>query len=116
MAKPIGPKNPIFEQKFIEELQSMFSLYADPRQRRAEMRNLLLTASTLGLDQKYEFVYRVITEIDEPNHSNALDFEGFLTELTNKIVHIFLINRETPSLNKEDKLILYYSIDMERDN
>jgi len=28
------------------------------------MRDLLLTASTLGLDQKYELVYRAITEID----------------------------------------------------
>ena len=32
--KPIGAKNPIFEQRFIEELHSMFSLFADPRQRR----------------------------------------------------------------------------------
>lgn len=35
MSKPIGAKNPIFEEKFIVELHSMFSLYADPRQRRA---------------------------------------------------------------------------------
>ena len=91
MAKPIGAKNPIFDQKFIVELHSMFSLYADPRQRRAEMRDLLLTASTLGLDKKYELVYRAITEIDEANHSNALDFEGFITELTKKIVIIFLL-------------------------
>ncbi len=35
MTKPIGNKNPIFEEKFINELHSMFSLYADPRQRRA---------------------------------------------------------------------------------
>jgi hypothetical protein len=35
MSKPIGAKNPIFEERFIVELHSMFSLYADPRQRRA---------------------------------------------------------------------------------
>ena len=61
MAKPIGAKNPIFDAKFIEELHSMFSLYADPRQRRTEMRDLLLTAASLGLDKKYELVYRAIT-------------------------------------------------------
>jgi hypothetical protein len=42
----------------------MFSLYADPRQRRTELRDLLLTASTLGLDKKYELVYKAIHEID----------------------------------------------------
>jgi hypothetical protein len=44
MAKPLGNKNPIFEQRFIAELHSLFSLYADPRQRRAEMRDILMTA------------------------------------------------------------------------
>lgn len=43
------------------------------------MRDILLTAATLGLDAKYELVYRAITEIDEANHGNALDFEGFLS-------------------------------------
>jgi len=31
----------------------MFSLYADPRQRRVELRDILMTAGTLGLEQKY---------------------------------------------------------------
>lgn len=35
MAKPIGAKNPVFDPKLIQELHSLFSLYADPRQRRA---------------------------------------------------------------------------------
>jgi hypothetical protein len=61
MTKPIGNKNPIFDQRLIEELHSMFSLYSDPRQRRVEMRDILLTAATLGLEQKHEFVYRAIT-------------------------------------------------------
>ena len=91
MTKPIGNKNPIFDQGLIEELHSMFSLYADPRQRRVEMRDILMTAGTLGLEHKHEFVYRAITEIDEANQSNALDFEGFVTELTKKIVTLFII-------------------------
>ncbi len=86
MSKPIGGKNPILDPKIIQELHSMFSLYADPRQRRVEIRDILMTATTLGLDQNYELVYRAITEIDEANQSNALDFEGFITELTKKIV------------------------------
>jgi hypothetical protein len=60
MAKPIGSKNPVFDPKLIQELHSLFSLYADPRQRRTEMRDLLMTASTLSLDKKYELVYKSI--------------------------------------------------------
>ena len=48
-----------------------------------------MTAGTLGLEEKHEFVYRALVEIDEANQSNALDFEGFITELTKKIVIFF---------------------------
>jgi hypothetical protein len=53
MTKEIGAKNPIFSHDSIAELHALFSIYADPRQRRADIRDLLLTASTLGLDSKY---------------------------------------------------------------
>ena len=62
LAKDIGAKNPIFSADHIAELHAVFSLYADPRQRRADVRDILLTASTLGLDAKYEFVFRLIHE------------------------------------------------------
>jgi hypothetical protein len=41
----------------------LFSLYADPRQRRADTRDMLMTASTLGLDQKYDLVFKVFNDI-----------------------------------------------------
>ncbi len=87
MSKQIGAKNPIFSSQHIAELHSLFSLYADPRQRRADVRDILLTATTLGLDTKYEIVYRALQEIQESNSGNNLDFEGFLKELTAKIVN-----------------------------
>ncbi len=52
-AKDIGAKNPVFSTDFIADLHAMFSLYADPRQRRADVRDILMTAKTLGLDQKF---------------------------------------------------------------
>jgi hypothetical protein len=67
----------------------LFSLYADPRQRRADIRDFLLTASTLGLDSKYEFVFRVLQEIHDGTNGVALDFEGFLRELTARVVISF---------------------------
>lgn len=87
LAKDIGSKNPIFSAEHITELHSLFSLYADPRQRRADIREFLMTASTLGLDHKYEFVFRLLNEIQEGTNGNALDFEQFLKELTTKIVY-----------------------------
>jgi hypothetical protein len=38
----------------------MFWLYADPRQGRADIRDILMTAKTLGLDTKHEIVFRAI--------------------------------------------------------
>ena len=86
MAKDIGGKNPIFSPEHIADLHSMFSLYADPRQRRADIRDILMTAKTLGLDTKHELVFRALEEICDGVGADALDFEGFLRELTAKIV------------------------------
>ena len=86
LAKDVGSKNPVLSTDVITELHALFSLYADSRQRRADVRDILLTASTLGLDTKYEFVFRLIQEIHEHSGGNALDIEGFLRELTARIV------------------------------
>lgn len=86
LAKDIGSKNPVFSGEHITELHSLFSLYADPRQRRGDVRDILLTAGTLGLDQKYEFVFRLLNEVHDSTHGAALDFEQFLKELTVRIV------------------------------
>ncbi|CAM6001313.1 unnamed protein product [Sphagnum balticum] len=88
LAKDVGAKNPIFTPDSIAELHALFSLYADPRQRRADVRDLLLTAGTLGLDSKYEFVFRVLQDIYDSTNGAPLDFEQFLKELTTRIVHI----------------------------
>ena len=86
MAKDIGGKNPIFSAEFVAELHGMFSLYADPRQRRADIRDILMTAKTLGLDAKYEIVFHAIQDIAEATGGDALDFEKFLRELTVRVV------------------------------
>lgn len=60
LSKDIGSKNPVFSTDFISDLHAMFSLYADPRQRRADIRDILMTAKTLGLDSKFELVCRAL--------------------------------------------------------
>jgi Ca2+-binding EF-hand superfamily protein len=86
LGKDVSTKNPVFSPEHITELHALFSLYADPRQRRADIRDVLLTASTLGLDSKYEFVFRLLSEIHDSTHGAPLDFEQFLKELTARIV------------------------------
>jgi Ca2+-binding EF-hand superfamily protein len=86
LTKDIAVKNPLFSPDYIIDLHAVFSLYADPKQRRADVRDILLTASALGFDDKYEFVFRVLREIQESTNGNLLDFEGFLKLLTAKIV------------------------------
>ena len=78
LGKDVATKNPVFSPEHITELHALFSLYADPRQRRADIRDVLLTASTLGLDTKYEFVFRLLNEIHDSTHGAPLDFEQFL--------------------------------------
>ena len=85
MAKPIGAKNPVFDQKFIEELHSMFSLYADPRQRRVDIKDLVMTAKSLGLDERYDIVFRVLVEVSEGT-PDSVSFEEFLKALTSRVV------------------------------
>jgi hypothetical protein len=99
LGKDISTKNPVFSPEHITELHALFCLYADPRQRRADVRDLLVTASTLGLDTKYEFVFRVLQEVHDGTQGAPLDFEQFLRELTNRVVRIETL-REVPSPRK----------------
>jgi Ca2+-binding EF-hand superfamily protein len=115
LAKDIGSKNPIFSAEHITELHSLFSLYADPRQRRADIREFLMTASTLGLDHKYEFVFRLLNEIQEGTNGNALDFEQFLKELTTRIVY-FESFREAHSLKTVAELTSPYWMSKVKEN
>lgn len=103
LAKDIASKNPVFSPEHITELHALFSLYADPRQRRADVRDLLVTASTLGLDTKYEFVFRVLQDIQDGTHGAPLDFEQFLRELTQRVVLLKRL-REAPSAKKAAEL------------
>ena len=86
LSKDITTKNPVFSPEHITELHALFSLYADPRQRRADVRDLLQTAQVLGLDTKNELVFKLFTDINDGTQGAALDFEQFLKELTLRVV------------------------------
>ena len=69
--------------------------------RRADCRDLLQTAQTLGLDKKYEIVFKLINDINDSTGGAPLNFEEFVKELTNRLVSVNLL-RETHSVRKED--------------
>ena len=60
MSKDIGAKNPIFSPGHITELHAVFSLYSDTRLRRTDVRDIILTASSLGLGDTYSMALRVL--------------------------------------------------------
>jgi Ca2+-binding EF-hand superfamily protein len=91
LAKDVATKNPIFSNDSITELHSLFSLYADPRQRRVDVKDILMTAKTLGLDARYDIVFRVLLEVSESS-GDALNFEEFLKAVTARIVFFLLIS------------------------
>jgi hypothetical protein len=74
MAKDIGAKNPLFSEDHLREFHDLFSLYADSRQRKVDVRDILMTAKVLGLDSKYEFVFRVMEQIGEGPGGDAVSF------------------------------------------
>ena len=102
LSKDIGANNPVFSQAHLEELHKVFTLYADARIRRTEIRDILYTANSLGLEDRFGIAMRVLEEINEANHGNALDFETFVRELTHKIVLYFIV-REVHSLRKVEE-------------
>ena len=52
---------------------------------------MLQTAQTLGLDKKYEIVFKLIMDINDSTGGAPLDFEGFVKELTNRLVRLVLL-------------------------
>jgi hypothetical protein len=100
LSKDIATKNPIFEATQIGELFNMFSLYADPRNRKSDVRDVLITAKTLGLDTKYQLVFRALEEIADARKGDPIDFETFLRDLTAKLVASLILFRDHLTLRR----------------
>ena len=76
---------------------------------------MILTAKTLGLDEKYDIVFRVLVEVSETSEA-SVNFEEFLKALTNRIVKFILKIRAIHSLKKEKGQILVYMIFKEEES
>jgi len=50
-----------------------------------------MSARTLGLDEKYDIVFRTLQEVAE-GLGDAVNFEEFLKALTARVVNILLIS------------------------
>lgn len=85
LQKDFVKNNPIFTVDHILEFYEMFVLYADARTKRADLRDILVTAKTLGLHTKYEIIAKALEEL-AAEHDGEVDFETFIKDLTAKIV------------------------------
>jgi len=115
LQKEVATKNPIFSNEHVVELHALFSLYADPRQRRVDVKDIIMTAKTLGLDEKFDIVFRVLIELAETS-GDSLNFEEFLKALTARIVTTLLKFRETHSPKKEEELTSVCTTSKEEEN
>jgi hypothetical protein len=73
-----------------------------------------MTAGTLGLDKKYDIVFRVLHEVADSG--DALNFEEFLKALTARIVSFYFTERETHSASKVEEPTLAFTISREGEN
>lgn len=65
----------------------MFNLYCDAK-RQCDVADILNTARTLGFDRKYKIIYNAISQIVQDLNGTWIDFETFLTLITDKLVNI----------------------------
>ena len=86
----------MFSPGAIAEMQNVFYLYTDLRDKKIDIRDIILTASSLGLDEKFNMAYHLLERVAESTDGNALDFETFVRELTNQVVRVHK-DRETHS-------------------
>ena len=61
-SKPLVTENPTFDVKQIDDFWTLFNLYADNR-RQADVREIVVTAKTLGYDQSHEYIYQFLCDI-----------------------------------------------------
>jgi hypothetical protein len=62
-AKDIVIKNRIFIQQHIEELYELFVLYADNHTHRADLKDIISTAKSVGMDIKYRIIYDPLCDV-----------------------------------------------------
>jgi len=95
LSRDVVKNNKTFLPDQILEMNELFQLYQDYQNKRMDMRDILVTAQTLGLDKKYILVFRLLNEIYEENQAKAkksnaatdsLDFDTFVELLTEKLV------------------------------
>ena len=84
-AKDYVKSNLVFTNEHISDFYEMFKLLADNRTNKIYVSEVLETAKTLGIDQKYAIVYRCLERLVEDNKDEPVDFETFLKELTKRI-------------------------------
>ena len=84
-AKDYVKNNLVFTNEHISDFYDMFKLLADYRSNKIYLSEVLQTAQTLGIHEKYKIVYKCLERFQEENGDEPVDFETFVKELTKRI-------------------------------
>ncbi|KAL4467469.1 hypothetical protein ABPG72_000679 [Tetrahymena utriculariae] len=95
-ASPFANNHETFMKDQILEFYDLFELYFDKQKRGVDINDILATARTLGLDSKYQMVYKVLSQIQSEHHDlsrrlnkpDNVDFKEFIDLLSLKLGNI----------------------------
>ena len=80
--------NPTFTNDHILDFHTLFVLYANPYTKKIDIRDVISTAKTLGLEKRFKMIFKVLMDLSESYNDVNVDFETFIRDLTDKMVSI----------------------------
>jgi len=84
--KDIVKNNELFSHEQIAQLLVAFEHFVDPWTKQMNIRTMLSCASTLGLDEKYPTIMRILQDINQKQPN--LSYEDFLQEVTERLGNV----------------------------
>lgn len=86
--KDIVKNNRAFTYDQINVLYECFKNFSNPLNNRVFVEDILGAANTLDLHLKYPILFKVLQQVADDYKEDAVDFETFITELTDRMVHL----------------------------
>ncbi|CAD8173534.1 unnamed protein product [Paramecium octaurelia] len=89
LQKPWVKNHTTLTNDHILELYRLFNLYCNPRTRRIDLKDVMITAQQLGLVEKSPIVANTLQQVSDQHGDGGVDFEEFVRELTSKLGNTF---------------------------
>ena len=68
------------------DFHTLFVLYQNPYTKKIDIRDIIATAKILGLEKRFNMIFKVLTDLHESYNDTNVDFETFIKDLTDRMV------------------------------